>query len=68
MTTYNQIKAEAERLTARLNFTTDPTNRRILETAIGDLVKMLGKYPAGLVWMAEQRPDWDQETPDDYGR
>jgi len=57
MTTYNDLKNEATRLTARLAFTTDPQNQRILAAALADVIAMLPKYPAGLLWCAAQPPE-----------
>lgn len=55
MTTYNELKAEAARLSARLAFTTDPQNLRILTVALADVLAMLPKYPQGLLWCADQQ-------------
>ena len=52
MTTETQLKQEAARLAARLNFTTDPTNQRIVAAALRDVLETLKQYPTGLIWFA----------------
>lgn len=57
MTTEMQIRDEIARQTARLQFTTDPQNARILRASIDDLVGMLKGFPTKLLWMAAQSPE-----------
>lgn len=53
MTTYNELKREIERQSARLAFTTDPQNAQILACSIKDLIAALKAYPHGLIWCAD---------------
>lgn len=56
MTTQEQLKAEIVRQTARLQFTTDPFNQRILKASIADLVEAYKRYPTKLLWIEANPP------------
>lgn len=52
MTTYNSLKREAERQSARLAFTLDPFAQRILRSSINDIVEAMKAYPHNLIWVS----------------
>lgn len=57
MTSYKDLEREISRQQARLAFTTDPQSARILQSSIDDLLRMLPKFPQGLLWCAAQPPE-----------
>lgn len=63
MVTEKSLKQEVARQCARLAFTTDPFAIRILSASIADLVALIERYPQGLVWCADQRPEAGPPAP-----